>query len=238
VISISAAMPAYNEEENVGPMVQALDPVLASITDDYEIIIVDDGSKDRTAERVLGLQAQYPKVRLVRHPVNQGFGAAVHTGFTSATKEWVFYTDADRQFRVEELRKLLPLTDKADIIAGYRAPRADPFLRKVFAFGWFALCTILFGYTARDIDCAFKLFRREILDHIRVDSRGATFSIEFLVRAKRAGYRIAEVPVSHLPRLAGSPTGAKLSVITRAFRELFRFRLRLWREKTAKEGLA
>jgi glycosyltransferase involved in cell wall biosynthesis len=231
--SISAALPAYNEEANVGPMVEALAPVLASITEDYEIVIVDDGSKDRTAERVLEIQKQYPKVRLVRHPVNQGFGAAVHTAFTSAEKEWVFYTDSDRQFKVEEIRKMLPFTEKADIVAGYRAPRADPFLRKVFAFGWFSLCTILFGYTARDIDCAFKLFRREIMDRIRVDSRGATFSIEFLTRAKRAGYRIAEVPVSHLPRQAGNPTGAKPSVIIRAFRELFRFRIKLWKEGRA-----
>jgi len=233
VISIAAAMPAYNEEANVAPMVETLDPVLASITDDYEIVIVDDGSKDRTAERVLEIQKRYPKVRLVRHPVNQGFGAAVHTAFTSAAKEWVFYTDSDRQFKVDEIHRMLPLTDKADIIAGYRAPRADPFLRKVFAFGWFSLCTILFGYTARDIDCAFKLFKCDILNHIRVDSRGATFSIEFLARAKRAGYRIAEVPVSHLPRLAGSPTGAKISVITRAFRELFKFRVKLWKEGRA-----
>lgn len=233
MISIAAAMPAYNEEANVAPMVETLDPVLASITDDYEIVIVDDGSKDRTAERVLEIQKRYPKVRLVRHPVNQGFGAAVHTAFTSAAKEWVFYTDSDRQFKVDEIHRMLPLTDKADIIAGYRAPRADPFLRKVFAFGWFSLCTILFGYTARDIDCAFKLFKCDILNHIRVDSRGATFSIEFLARAKRAGYRIAEVPVSHLPRLAGSPTGAKISVITRAFRELFKFRVKLWKEGRA-----
>lgn len=233
MISISAALPAYNEEENVGPMIEALDPVLASITDDYEIVIVDDGSKDRTSERVLEMQQQYPKVRLVRHPVNQGFGAAVHTGFISASKEWVFYTDSDRQFVVEDIHRLLPLTDRADIVAGYRSPRADPFLRKVFAFGWLSLCTLLFGYTVRDIDCAFKLFRRRILDDIHVDSRGATFSIEFLVRSKRAGYKIAEVPVRHLKRQAGSPTGAKMSVITRAFKELFRFRTRLWKEGRA-----
>jgi glycosyltransferase involved in cell wall biosynthesis len=233
VIGISAALPAYNEEENVAPMIEALDSVLSSVTDDYEIVIVDDGSKDRTSERVLEMKERYPNVRLVQHPVNQGFGAAVHTAFTSAAKEWVFYTDSDRQFRVEEISKLLPLAGEADIVAGYRAPRADPWPRKVFGFGWFALCTLLFGYTTRDIDCAFKLFRREIMDRIQVDSRGATFSIEFLARSKRAGYKIAEVPVSHLPRPAGSPTGARISVITRAFRELVRFRLKLWREGRA-----
>jgi glycosyltransferase involved in cell wall biosynthesis len=231
--SIAAALPAYNEEENVGPMIEALDPVLASITDDYEIVIVDDGSKDHTAERVLEMQKRYPRVRLVQHPVNQGFGAAVFTAFTSAAKEWVFYTDSDRQFKLEELHKLIPLTEGADLIAGHRVHRADPFLRRVYAFGWWSLCTLLFGYTVRDIDCAFKLFRREIMDHIHVDSRGATFSIEFLARAKRAGYRFAEVPVSHLPRLAGHPTGARISVITRAFRELVQFRLKLWKEGRA-----
>jgi glycosyltransferase involved in cell wall biosynthesis len=230
VSSISAVLPAYNEEANIGPTLEVVVKTLEPLVDDYEVIAVDDGSRDATAARVEEMAARYPQVRLVRHPVNRGYGAALYTGFTSSTKEWIFFTDSDRQFDVAELSKLIPLTEEADLVAGYRAPRKDPFLRVLFGWGWSVLVTMLFGYTARDIDCAFKLFRREIIDRITIHSRGATFSAEFLVRGKRAGYTIREVPVAHLPRQVGSQTGARLDVITRAFRELIRFRWQLWQE--------
>jgi hypothetical protein len=142
-------------------------------------------------------------------------------------------TDSDRQFDLGDLAKLLPFADSADMVIGYRAPRVDPWHRRLFGWGWSTLVNVLFGYTARDVDCAFKLFRREILDHIQIGSRGATFSAEFLVRSKREGYRIQEVPVRHLPRQSGHQTGARLDVILRAFRELVRFRVQLWREAMA-----
>jgi glycosyltransferase involved in cell wall biosynthesis len=228
--SISVVLPAYNEEENIGPTLEVVVNILDSLVGDYEVIAVDDGSRDATAARVEEMAARYPQVRLVRHPVNQGYGAALYTGFTSSTKEWIFFTDSDRQFDVAEISKLIPLTAEADLVVGYRAPRRDPFLRVLFGWGWSGLVTLLFGYTARDIDCAFKLFRREIIERITIHSRGATFSAEFLVRSKRAGYTIREVPVTHLPRRAGSQTGARLDVITRAFRELIRVRWQLWQE--------
>lgn len=230
--SISLVLPAYNEAENIEPMVAEADPALKAVADDYEILVIDDGSKDDTAGVTRRVMAAYPCVRLVQHPVNKGFGAAVLTGFGQAEKEWILYTDADRQFVLGELARFVPLLDKADLIAGYRAPRRDPFLRVFYGKGWSMLCTLLFGYTVRDVDCGFKLFRRQIIQQIapHIASRGATFSIEWLVRAKRAGYRFAELPVSHRPRVAGSQTGANLHVITRAFRELWRFRLQLWRE--------
>jgi glycosyltransferase involved in cell wall biosynthesis len=223
-------LPAYNEAENIEAMVTEAVPALEAYADDYEIILVDDGSADDTAGVTRRLIASTPRLRLVQHSVNQGFGAAVFTGFTSAEKDWIFYTDADRQFVLNELERFVPFMDQADIIAGYRAPRRDPFLRVAYGKGWGMLCTLLFGYTVRDIDCAFKLFRREIIQHLgpQIGSRGATFSIEWLVRAKRAGYRFVELPVSHRPRVAGSQTGANMRVIARAFRELLRFRMRLW----------
>lgn len=230
-VSISVVMPAYNEEANIGPMVSEVLEVMGPISDDYEVVVVDDGSRDKTAEVVRKLAADHPQVRLIQHQVNKGYGAAVYTGFTSATRDFIFFTDSDKQFEVREINRLLPLVEEADLVAGYRAPRRDPFHRLLYGWGWTALVTLLFGYTVRDIDCAFKLFKREIIDHIDIKSRGATFSAEFLVRAKRRGYRIREVPVSHLPRLAGSQTGARLDVITRAFRELIRFRWQLWVEK-------
>ncbi len=229
--SISVVLPAYNEEENVGPAVTEAIEIVGAVASDYEVIVVDDGSRDGTADKVRQLAERYPQVRLVQHQVNQGYGAALYTGFTSARKELVFFTDSDLQFDLGEIEKLLPFIDEYDLVIGYRAPRRDPFMRKLNGWGWSALVTLLFGYTSRDIDCAFKLFRREIIDRINIESRGATLSAEFLVRAKRAGYRIHEVPLAgHRPRVAGSQTGARLDVITRAFRELIRFRWRLWLE--------
>lgn len=229
--SISVALPAYNEEQNIGSMVEEVVGVLSGIANDFEVVVVNDGSRDRTADVVMALTRQYPQVRLINHPVNKGYGAALFTGFTSATKDLIFFTDSDKQFNVSEITRLLELIDQADLVVGYRAPRVDPFKRRLFGAGWTFLVTLLFGYTARDVDCAFKLFRREVIENITIESRGATFSAEFLVRAKRRGYRIREVPVTHLPRRAGSQTGAKLHVIARAFRELVLFRVKLWQEK-------
>jgi glycosyltransferase involved in cell wall biosynthesis len=230
--SISLVLPAYNEADNIEPMVAEAVPALEANADDYEIIVVDDGSADDTAGVTRLVMERNPHVRLVEHPVNQGFGAAVFDGFTSATKDWIFYTDADRQFVLSELEKFVPHMTQADLIAGYRAPRRDPFMRVLYGKGWSMLCTLMFGYTVRDVDCGFKLFRREIIEELapKIASRGATFSIEWLVRAKRAGYRFVELPVSHRPRVAGSQTGANINVIVRAFRELVRFRTQLWRE--------
>lgn len=222
--SITVVLPAYNEEANVPRIVAALFPVLERLGSDYEVIVVDDGSRDRTAEVTHELTKMNSRVRLVQHAVNQGYGAALHTGFAAATRELVFLTDADAQFDVSELNKLLPLIEHADMVVGYRKPRRDPLLRKLNGWGWTWLGNLLFGYVARDVDCAFKLFRREILSHISIESRGATFSLEFLVRTRRAGYKIVETPVTHLPRSAGKQTGARLDVIARAFRELLAFR--------------
>jgi glycosyltransferase involved in cell wall biosynthesis len=225
-------MPAYNEAENIEPMVEEATPALEANADDYEIIVVDDGSADDTAAVTRRVMESHLHVRLVEHPVNQGFGAAVFSGFTNAEKDWIFYTDADRQFVLSELERFVPYMDEADLIAGYRAPRRDPFMRVFYGKGWSALCTLVFGYTVRDVDCGFKLFRRDIIQNLAptIASRGATFSIEWLVRAKRAGYRFVELPVTHRPRVVGSQTGANINVIVRAFRELVQVRLQLWRE--------
>ena len=229
--SISLVLPAYNEADNIEPMIAEATPALETNASEYEIIVVDDGSADETAAVTRRVMETHPHVRLVQHPVNRGFGAAVISGFTNAEKDWIFYTDADRQFVLSELESFVPFMDQADLIAGYRAPRRDPFLRVLYGKGWSMLCSLVFGYTVRDVDCGFKLFRREIIKALapQIASRGATFSIEWLVRAKRAGYRFVELPVSHRPRVAGSQTGANIHVIVRAFRELMRFRLQLWR---------
>jgi glycosyltransferase involved in cell wall biosynthesis len=231
--SLSISFPAYNEESNIGAAIEHAVRVASSLVDDFEVIVVDDGSADHTADVVHEYATRHPQVRLVEHSVNQGYGAAVFDGLTAGIKEWAFFTDSDLQFVMDDLESLWALREKADLIIGYRAPRRDPFVRKFNGFGWTWLTNLLFGYVSRDVDCAFKLMSREVVDTVapHVTSRGATLSAEFLVRAKRMGFATKEVPVTHLPRVAGSQTGAKLEVILRAFWEMFLFRIQMWRDQ-------
>ncbi len=229
-LSISVVLPAYNEEKNVGQAVRSVLEVMEPITPDYEVIVVDDGSRDRTSEVVEELAESCPKVRLVRHEVNQGYGGALNSGFQAAARELIFFTSSDNQYDVAEVKKLLPYIETAELVIGYRADRRDPFIRRFFAWGWTTLVNLLFGYVSRDVDCAFKLFKREVISQVRITSKGAMIDTELLVGAKRKGLGIVEVPVSHFPRLAGEQTGANVLVILRAYRDLFKFRLQLWRE--------
>ncbi len=226
-LAISAVLPAFNEEQVIAASVGAMVETFRALGTDYEVIVVDDGSRDGTAEIVREIGEQNRRVRVVSHPENRGYGAALWTGFTQATKDLVFLTDGDKQFDVAELREFLPLLDGADLVIGYRQPRADPLLRRVNGWGWNAIVRLVFGYTARDVDCAFKLFRRRVLDGVQVRATGATFSAEFLVKARRMGFVVRERRATHYPRPAGTPTGAKPAVILRAFRELLRLRLRI-----------
>ena len=230
MVSISAVLPAYNEEAIIADTARSVAAVLQGLVADYEVIVVNDGSRDGTADRVRAVAAENPRVRLVEHAVNRGYGAALATGFDAATKELIFLTDGDKQFDVREVREFLPALATADLCVGYRQPRRDPLLRRLNGWGWNRLVRLLFGYVARDVDCAFKLFKREVWEAVAVESGGATFSAEFLIKARRAGYRITERRVTHLPRPAGRATGARPDVIARAFRDLFRLRLRLHRE--------
>jgi len=228
VPSISVVLPAWNEEHNIATAIQQAVTAMEGIGADYEIIVVDDGSRDGTARVVGELQASQPQVRLVRHEVNRGYGQALRSGYAAAQKDLVLIHHADSQFDLAEIKRFLPLLAQADIVCGYRAQRADPFIRKVNALGWNMVVRLLFGYLARDIDCGFKLFRREILEHVHLTAtRGAMIDTELLASARARGYRIAELPVTHLPRLGGQPTGAHLDVIITSFRELFAFRRRL-----------
>jgi glycosyltransferase involved in cell wall biosynthesis len=228
--SISVVLPAYNEEENVGQAVRSVLEVMEPLTSDYEVIVVDDGSRDRTSEVVEELAESHPQVKLVRHEVNRGYGGALTSGFEAASRELIFFTSSDNQYDVSEISKLLPYIESADLVIGYRADRQDPPIRRFFAWGWTTLVNLLFGYISRDVDCAFKLFKREVFLQVPITSEGAMIDTEFLAGAKRKGFDIVEVPVSHFPRLAGEQTGANIGVILRAFRDLLRIRLQLWRE--------
>ncbi|MCX7681017.1 MAG: glycosyltransferase family 2 protein [Anaerolineae bacterium] len=229
--SLSIVLPAYNEEANVERAVEHVSAVAQQLGIDYEIILVNDGSKDRTGEIGRQLEQRIPNFRLVEHYPNRGYGGALKAGFAAATKELIAFVPADNQFDFREVTRLLErINEGADIVSGYRARRQDHFIRKLNALGWNMLVRLLFGYLCRDIDCGFKLFRRSVLDHVPLVSNGAMIDTEFLAGAKARGFRIAEVPVTHLPRVAGAATGANLKVILRAFRDLVRFRVRLSRE--------
>jgi glycosyltransferase involved in cell wall biosynthesis len=231
---LSIVLPAYNEEDNVASAVEEVSTIAQQLEMDYEIILVNDGSTDRTGEIARKLEEQrIPNFRLVEHYPNRGYGGSLKAGFAAATKDLIAFTPADRQFDFGEITRFLQKIDQADIVSGYRADRQDPLIRKFNALGWNTLVRLLFGYLCRDIDCGFKLFRREILDHVTLVSSGAMIDTEFLAGAKARGFRIAEVEVTHLPRVAGHPTGANLHVILKAFRDLAYFRLRLSRELCA-----
>jgi len=164
-IPISVFFPCHNEEENIESLVQKTLEVLPGISDDYEVIVVNDGSIDKTAAIVDSLANENSKVRLVNHPVNQGYGGALQSGFRAATKEWVFYTDGDGQFDITELPGLLDLVDQADIITCYRIERAEAGIRKLNSWAWSRLVNRLFKLNIRDVDCAFKLYKRKSRIH-------------------------------------------------------------------------
>lgn len=228
--SLSFVIPAFNEEANVAEALRRASAVCQTLGLDYEIILVNDGSRDRTGEIAKSMVGEIPHLRVIEHYPNRGYGGALKAGFYAASKEWIAFAPSDNQFDFNEVRKLLAEMHRADIITGYRANDADPFMRRINRWGWNWLVQLLFGYMARDIDCGFKLFRREILDQVTLFSNGAMIDTELLAGARARGYVITEVPLTHLPRLHGRPTGANLKVILRAFRDLVRFRLRLWRE--------
>lgn len=227
--SISVVLPAYNEEANVGRAVCRAMRAVAAHTSDYEVIVVDDGSRDRTTEVVRAIMEEHPQVRLVRHEINRGYGGALRSGFEAATRELVFFTATDNQYDPSEIDRLLPLMDGADIVTGFRARRQDSRPRRLYAWAWNALVNLLFGYLSRDIDCAFKLFRRGILEQVALTSPGAMVDTQLLAGAKRRGFRIREIAVSHFPREVGHQTGADLRVVLRAFRDLIGYWWELWR---------
>lgn len=229
-VSISVFLPCYNEEENVARTAAGAIEVLKAISNDYELIIVDDGSADSTGEIADSLAKNDPHIKVVHHPANRGYGGALQSGFRAATKELVFYTDGDGQFDMAELPQFLPLIKQYDIFSGYRMNRQDNFVRKINAFCWGKLVNFVFGMRLRDIDCSFKLYKRSIFDNIKMCSTGALIDAEIMARALRKGYSVVQRGVHHYPRTAGKATGAKLSVIIRAFKELLALRKQILKD--------
>jgi glycosyltransferase involved in cell wall biosynthesis len=222
VPSLSVFFPCYNEEANVENMVRRAQTVLPEVAEKWEIIPVNDGSKDRTGEIINRLAQEDPHVRPVYHEKNKGYGSAVISGYNASQYDLVFFTDGDLQFDLREICLLIEKLDEGDLILGYRKNRRDSWHRKLNAFLWGSLVKMLFGFKVRDVDCAFKMIKRKVVDKVQLSAGGAMVSTELLARANQAGFRFAEVGVTHYPRTAGTQTGAKLSVILRAFKELFK----------------
>jgi glycosyltransferase involved in cell wall biosynthesis len=231
-VSISVFFPCYNEQENVKKTTEQALEVLEKLNADYEVIIVNDGSADDTAKIADQIAAENQKVKVVHHQQNQGYGAALRSGFEAATKELVFYTDGDGQFDFAELPPLIPMINDCDIVTCYRIKRQDSLIRKINAFCWGSLVSLLFRMNIRDIDCAFKLYKRKIFDDMNLQSNGALIDTEILARAVRKGYKIKQTGVHHYPRTAGQQTGANPKVILRAFKELFELHSQIKNQKT------
>ena len=229
---LSYFFPAHNEEGNIPALVAEALVALPSIARTFEIIIVDDGSRDATPTIADELAAASPGVvRVVHHPTNLGYGAALRSGFAAARYDLIAFTDGDRQFRVRDIARLterLGGPDLPDVVVGFRIRRADPPVRAAYARAYRLANRVFFGLHVRDVDCACKLVRRAALLGIRVESRGAFFSAELLIKLEAAGRSIVEVGIPHHRRTAGSPTGARPAVVARAVRDFWALRLRLW----------
>lgn len=224
---VSAFLPCHNEEGNVERVVTATVRALEALGVPFEVIVVDDGSTDGTAEVARRLSGRDPRVRLVQHPRNLGYGAALRTGFASARYPWVFFTDGDGQFDPADIVRLVAHADSADLVVGYRVRRRDPVHRRLFGWMWNLLVRVWFGVRVRDVDCAFKLLRAEVVRDLPLRATGAFLSTELLCRAARKGARIVEVGVPHYPRRWGRQSGGRPDVVLRAFWELWKLRSEL-----------
>jgi len=203
--SISAFFPAYNDAWTIPSLVITTDRLLRGLTDDYEIIVVDDGSPDHVEEVLADLQAHYPRLRVVTHPRNRGYGGALRSGFAHASKDLVFYTDGDAQYDPRELVRLLAqLKDGVDVVNGYKLGRSDALHRRVVGRLYQWAIRLAFGLPIRDVDCDFRLFRRRALDAVELESDSGTITVEMVRKIHDAGFRFVEVPVHHYPRAAGS----------------------------------
>jgi glycosyltransferase involved in cell wall biosynthesis len=223
---ISVILPAYNEEDNIIKTLDLTSTFLKNLESDYEIIVVNDGSTDNTADLVCDMISIDPSIQLVQHPVNLGYGAALKSGLKKASRSLVFFTDSDQQFDISEISRLFEWINSYPIVIGYREARQDHFIRRAMGWGWGMLIRVLFKLNVKDIDCAFKLFQQRVFNEISIDSIGAFVNSEILIRAKKKGFAIKEVSVAHYPRESGVPSGAKPRIIFRAFKEL----VKLYRE--------
>lgn len=223
---LSVFFPAYNEEANIRDTVETALRVIPEFAETYEILVVNDGSSDRTEEITRELIKKYPVVKLVSHEVNRGYGAALKTGFANARYDRVFFSDGDSQFDMRQIERLMPLVPGCDIAAGYRIKRNDPIHRVINGKAYNLLVRVFFGLKVRDIDCAFKIIHKKVLETVSLKSESQFLSAELLIKAKKKGFSILQEGVDHFPREKGTPTGNNPLVVIKSFGELFK----LWKE--------
>jgi glycosyltransferase involved in cell wall biosynthesis len=225
--SLTVVLPCHDEEDNIAAALHEAAAAAARSAAAYEIVVVDDGSTDAT--RAIAAAASFgdPRVRVVVHDHNRGYGAALRTGIAAARCDWILLTDADLQFDLSELETFVAPAHDHDIVVGYRLARMDPVMRRVNAYAWNRLVGRVFDLDVRDVDCAFKLVRTDLAQRLRLTADGAMISTELLARARLAGASIAEFGVRHRPRVAGHQSGADPAVVLGAFRELRRIRAEL-----------
>lgn len=227
--NLSVFFPAFNEGENIAKTVEKAIKVLKDLKiKDWEIIIVDDGSKDNTLEVSKKLSEREKNIRVITQP-NGGYGAALKTGFTNAKYDWIVYTDSDGQFDFSEVSKFIEKTSEYDLLMGYRIKRNDPLKRLILAKGWKIMIMFFFRVYFKDVDCGFKMAKKEVIEKISPleSTRGGMINAELAIKAKKAGFRIGQIGVYHYPRLAGKPTGADPKVIINSFIDLFKLRLEM-----------
>ena len=222
VRDVSVIFPAFNEEGNIRCTVETVIRALPKVAMKWEIIVVDGGNSDATALVCDELKAQFPEVEVIRHGQNRGYSAALKSGIMSTKYDLIFFSDSDGQFDFRDLEQLIFWSEDYDIVAGYRAKRQEPLYRRINAPGWNVLVRLVLGIKLRNIDCAFKVFRRSVFDHVQIRCVGAMVNTEILAQATQLGMRIRKVKVSYFPRRQRKQSGTNVHVIIKAFRELCR----------------
>lgn len=224
---LSVFFPAYNEEKNIKKTVLLAKKVLSKVSKEWEILVINDGSSDKTGEVVEDLQKKDKRIKLVTHKQNKGYGSALKTGFKSAKYDWVVFADSDGQFDFSEIKKFIPKINESDLVLGYRLKRADPLIRKIYTWGWNLFPKIILGMRVKDYSCGFKMIKKCVFNKIQplVGEEKVT-QIEMLVKAQRKGFKITEVGVNHYPRKKGRATGASIKVVLKSIVDL----LNLWKK--------
>lgn len=230
--SLSVFFPAYNEEKNIAASVTHATKVLEDLKiPQWEVLIINDGSSDKTGQIADDLAKEYSNIKAI-HQINGGYGMALRAGFANAGYNLIAYTDSDGQFNFSEITKFLQKLDEADLIIGYRIKRQDSPIRSLFARGWALSLFIFFGLNLKDVDCGFKLVKRQVIEEIEKklpfeSTRGGMINAELAIKAKRLGFKVEQVGVNHYPRKAGQPTGASIKVIIKSYLDLIKLRFKL-----------
>jgi len=227
---LSVFLPTYNEQDNIKGVVLSVKKVLQETAKEWELLIINDGSSDNTKDVVEALSNEDKRIRVIDHPINQGYGASLRTGLYESKYEWIAFIDSDGQFNFAEITDFIEKQKEtnADLVIGYYKKRRVSIFKKITSKIWEMLVFIMFGLHVRDIDCGFKLIRKDVIDKIpKLEStRGAFISSELLIKARKSGFKIVEIPITHYPRLKGAGTGRNLNVILKSFADLFR----LWKK--------